>query len=893
MSEPPTAHASLSATGYADGLGRRTLEFDREAGGMLERLHVRAEFGAFEAALRQRLDRLASFEDARFASVRAVDRGADGTLSVLSTFVAGDRLCDLLEAATSLPAHEATSPSVDAALGFLVETLTALEAFHSTTGLAHGALAPGRITLTSTGQTVLLDTLFGQALERLQLNRRYLWTEFGLALPAAAGAARFDRVADISQASLAAMMIVLGRPFRENDYPDALPDLITEVIEIAQIRGSSRFASDLHKFLHRALPIPARRAFASAEEAAVEVRQVAREIGMARCRAALTAFVGDMNRVMSDAREPRPEYDAPIEIPFAPAPDIPFEEPILVRSEAEPVEAPVSEPLAERGDEPAPAEEMVPGAPDFIDEPEPVSAPPEPAVEVTFAAAPIIAQSAVAASPIVQETIAVAPPSVEERVAAAAPIVMPPAPVESVPAPVAAAAVVEPPPVAKQPEPETEPEPAGAESKRARRNARRHRDKLRSNAIPPSAPAPPPAPPPARPPLVPQTPAFAAVMPLPSVAPAPPPRKTAQPLRDEAPITLPAIPSAPVAPVRIEPPAAPQPIAPIAFRSGPTFKADPVPFKSEPAKPVFRSEPATLAFKSEPLSFKSDPQTGFSATPSRVERRELYDGPYVDRGAVERKRGFPWRLAVAALLVIGVGIGAGRKYLPNNDAAEAAPAPSKEVVAAAKAAEAAEKSGTIVLTTEPAGAHVMLDGKEMGDSPLTLENVPAGRHALTFVTASASVKRIVRVEAGKTAALDVAVFSGWIAVFSPVPLDISENGRAIGSSEQGRLMLSPGRHQLTLTNTELGYSAVQTVDIEPGEEHPVSVQPTGTLSANAVPWAEVWMDGKKIGETPFAGLEVPLGTHEIIFRNPQFPERRVTVTVNASNPVTASVDFSK
>jgi hypothetical protein len=248
---------------------------------------------------------------------------------------------------------------------------------------------------------------------------------------------------------------------------------------------------------------------------------------------------------------------------------------------------------------------------------------------------------------------------------------------------------------------------------------------------------------------------------------------------------------------------------------------------------------------------------------------------------------------VAALLVIGVGIGAGRKYLPTSGAAEAAPAPSKEVVAAAKAAEAAEKSGTIVLTTEPAGAHVMLDGKEMGDTPLTLENVPAGRHALTFVTASASVKKIVRVEAGKTAALDVAVFSGWIAVYSPVPLDISENGRAIGTSEQGRLMLSPGRHQLTLTNTELGYSAVQTVDIEPGEEHPVSVQPTGELSANAVPWAEVWMNGKKIGETPVAAMVVPLGTHEIVFRNPQFPERHVTVTVNASTPVTASVDFSK
>ena len=41
MSEPASAHASLSATGYADGLGRRTLEFDRESGGMLERLHLR------------------------------------------------------------------------------------------------------------------------------------------------------------------------------------------------------------------------------------------------------------------------------------------------------------------------------------------------------------------------------------------------------------------------------------------------------------------------------------------------------------------------------------------------------------------------------------------------------------------------------------------------------------------------------------------------------------------------------------------------------------------------------------------------------------------------------------------------------------------------------------
>jgi hypothetical protein len=886
MSEPASAHASLSATGYADGLGRRTLEFDRESGGMLERLHLRAEFGVFEAGLRQRIDRIAPFEDARFARVRAVERDSGG-LSVLSTYVAGDRLCDLLDAATNLPAHEATSPSVDAALGFLLEALSALEAFHSATGMAHGAVAPGRIALTPSGQVVLLDTIYGHALERLQFNRRRLWTQFGLAIPAAAGATRFDVIADVSQASLAAMMIVLGRPFRENDYPDALPDLITEVIEIAQIRGSSRFASDLHKFLHRSLPLPARRAHASAEEAAAEVRQVVREIGAQRCRAALTAFVSDTNRVIADARGQRIlAHDPAIEIPFAPTPDVTFDDPIVAPpiADAEPSfergEYSITAPLAQPADEPATTFDAIESVTDFVDEstaaaPAPLleeaTVPyPLPELEPVRAIVPEPAVSAVVVEEVLTPLTDEARPADVEPAAASTPAEEPPQPALPV---------------------ERESEPTAAESKRARRNARRHRDRLRSNATPPPPPLPPPPAPPARSPLIPSTPAFAAVMPLPSVAPpAPPARKIAQPLREEAPLAAPPPPMRAIAPVPVEPPAAaPQPIAPLGFKSDPVpFKSDPVPFRTE----------ATVPFKSGSLTFKNDPPSGFSPSSlGRAERREPQHIDYVpfnQRTEREEGRKFPWRLAAAAMLVIGVGIGAGWKYLPSNStAAAAAPTPSKEVVAAAKMAEAAEKTGTLVLTTEPAGAHVLLDGKEMGDSPLTLENVPAGKHALTFVTASASVKRIIRVEAGKTAALDVAVFSGWIAVYSPIPLDIAENGRAIGSSEQGRLMLSPGRHQLTLSNTELGYSSVKTVDIEPGEEHPVSVQPTGELSANAVPWAEVWMDGKKIGETPTAHLIVPLGTHEVVFKNPDHPDRRVTVTVSATAPVTASVDFSK
>jgi hypothetical protein len=55
----------------------------------------------------------------------------------------------------------------------------------------------------------------------------------------------------------------------------------------------------------------------------------------------------------------------------------------------------------------------------------------------------------------------------------------------------------------------------------------------------------------------------------------------------------------------------------------------------------------------------------------------------------------------------------------------------------------------------------------------------------------------------------------------------------------------------------------------------------------------VWIAGKKVGDTPIAGLQVPLGTPDILFKNPQFADQRVTVTVMGSGVATAAVDFRK
>jgi hypothetical protein len=151
----------------------------------------------------------------------------------------------------------------------------------------------------------------------------------------------------------------------------------------------------------------------------------------------------------------------------------------------------------------------------------------------------------------------------------------------------------------------------------------------------------------------------------------------------------------------------------------------------------------------------------------------------------------------------------------------------------------------------------------------------------------------VRIEAGRTTRLDVSIFSGWVGIYAPFVVDVVEGGRVIGTTEQPRIMLSPGRHDLTLVNRDLGYSSAQTVDIEPGEVRSVSIDPRGFVNLNASPWAEVWVDGRKAGDTPLANLQLTLGVREITFRHPQLGERRVTVTVKGNGPTAVSVDMNK
>src|SRR4029077_2955418 len=119
-------------------------------------------------------------------------------------------------------------------------------------------------------------------------------------------------------------------------------------------------------------------------------------------------------------------------------------------------------------------------------------------------------------------------------------------------------------------------------------------------------------------------------------------------------------------------------------------------------------------------------------------------------------------------------------------------------------------------------------------------------------------------------------------------------GRLLGSSDSERLMVSTGTHRLQIVNETLGYRDARTVEVAAGKTAALTVVfPKGTIALNAVPWAEVWIDGERVGETPIGNLSVAVGPHEIIFRNPDLGEQRQAVTVTLATPARVSVDLRK
>lgn len=221
------------------------------------------------------------------------------------------------------------------------------------------------------------------------------------------------------------------------------------------------------------------------------------------------------------------------------------------------------------------------------------------------------------------------------------------------------------------------------------------------------------------------------------------------------------------------------------------------------------------------------------------------------------------------------------------------------------AAPASTRVGTLKVDTAGTAARVLVDDALVGAAPASRADLLPGTHTVTVEFARGGrLTRTVTVAPGETVALVVpapaqaavpaAPAMGALHVDAPFEVQVFEGDRLVGASTSPRLALATGTHTLTLVNTDLGFSQTTRTTIAAGKTLSlVADVPAVPVQLNALPWAEVLVDGRALGETPLANVPLALGTHRVVFRHPDLGDRVETLTVRAGAPVRLAADLRR
>ena len=289
------------AQGQSDGFGDRLLMFDNTNAPSWEILRFKpilAREARFDAALRERVEQLTSFQHDAFPLVRPIKRlGHEDGLAVVSTYSGGASLSEALK----------KPRSAEFALRLIRQLVPALAALQRVgPGVAHGAVTVDRIILSADGRLMIREHMVGLALDSLEWPPARLWAEFGIIVPRST--ARIDERTDITQLGLVVLSLMAGRRIGPDEYPDRLGALLDELTLKNHLQNPSnpgKFQA-LRHWLERALQLSGQ-SFMSASEAEAALVDL-QEPGESRGTQAEQAFRPAPKPAI--AEEPAPMWSA-------------------------------------------------------------------------------------------------------------------------------------------------------------------------------------------------------------------------------------------------------------------------------------------------------------------------------------------------------------------------------------------------------------------------------------------------------------------------------------------------------------------------------------------------------------------------------------------------------
>jgi|GEM_PF-1834483 len=193
-----------------------------------------------------------------------------------------------------------------------------------------------------------------------------------------------------------------------------------------------------------------------------------------------------------------------------------------------------------------------------------------------------------------------------------------------------------------------------------------------------------------------------------------------------------------------------------------------------------------------------------------------------------------------------------------------------------EAVAAVASTGQLRVKSEPEGATVLLDGREVGATPYADDNVPAGSHEIVLrksgykdysTMATIEARQLRQVTANLTPRL------GKLQVLVKPFGSIFVDGELLGRDTNVRLSkeLPAGSHQLKATHPIFGvYEKTVNIDAEAPADltidfnRQLSITVASTDESGSSPvWGYVYVDGKPTGTTTPKLLTLRLGLHTI------------------------------
>ncbi|MBN2357916.1 MAG: serine/threonine protein kinase [Deltaproteobacteria bacterium] len=198
-----------------------------------------------------------------------------------------------------------------------------------------------------------------------------------------------------------------------------------------------------------------------------------------------------------------------------------------------------------------------------------------------------------------------------------------------------------------------------------------------------------------------------------------------------------------------------------------------------------------------------------------------------------RQRALAGALATALLALVGLGIYLGTR-------------PQPEPMAAVE-------TGSLRILSDPAGAEVWVDGGgPRGETPLTLLDIALGSHVVTVRQPGIGTweKTLTLTQPDQQILVD--------AVLQRAPtsaLPAAQSQPQVASADQTSPPTNPVKARPHKRRPRVKEKEVA-----------VDSSETGLMTLKTIPWAEVWLKGERLGQTPLVGKKLPRGQHTLELR---------------------------